>query len=392
MDLFQKCQDYKLADEYKAMGIFPYFRELQSRQDTEVIMEGKRRIMLGSNNYLGLTTDPDVMEAGLQALRDYGTGCSGSRLLNGTLQLHLELEAELASFLRKEAVTTLPTGFQTNLGIISALVGRNDYVLCDRDNHASIYDGCKLSYGKMLRYLHNDMADLERQLQRVPETAGILIVTDGVFSMGADLCNLPEICRLAKKYGARVMVDDAHALGVIGEGGRGTASYFGLEDQVDIYMGTFSKSLASLGGYAAGPKKVIDYIKHNSRPFMFAASITPSSCAVALAALRKLEKEPERVTHLRELSDYMRDGLKARGMRIREGITPIVPIFTYDPIVTLKKATELYDNGVYVNTVLPPAAPADGCMLRCSIMATHTKDLLDEAMDIMQRIVGDIYE
>ena len=389
MDLFQKCADYKLADEYKAMGIFPYFRELQSRQDTEVIMEGKRRIMLGSNNYLGLTTDPDVVEAGLKALREYGTGCSGSRLLNGTLQLHIELENELKDFLRKEAVTTLPTGFQTNLGIISALVGRNDYVICDRDNHASIYDGCKLSYGKMLRYRHNDMEELEQKLKSVPETAGILIVTDGVFSMGADLCNLPEICRLAKKYGARVMVDDAHALGVIGEGGRGTASYFGLEDQVDIYMGTFSKSLASLGGYAAGPQKVIDYIRHNSRPFMFAASITPASCATALAALRKLEAEPEQVTHLRELSDYMREGLKARGMKIREGITPIVPIFTYDAIDTLKIATKLYDEGVYVNTVLPPAAPADGCMLRCSIMATHTKALLDEAMDIMKKVIGE---
>jgi len=388
MDLFQKCEDYRLADEYKAMGIFPYFRELQSRQDTEVIMEGKRRIMLGSNNYLGLTTDPDVVEAGLKALREYGTGCSGSRLLNGTLKLHLELEEELASFLGKEAVTTLPTGFQTNLGIISALVGRNDYVICDRDNHASIYDGCKLSYGKMLRFRHNDMADLESCLKRVPEGAGILIVTDGVFSMGADLCNLPEICRLGKEYGARIMVDDAHALGVIGKGGRGTASYFGLEDQVDIYMGPFSKSLASLGGYAAGPKRVIDYIKHNSRPFMFAASITPASCAVALAALRKLEAEPERVDHLRALSDYMRQGLKDRGMKIREGITPIVPIFTYDAINTLKKATELYDAGVYVNTVLPPAAPADGCMLRCSLMATHTEALLDEAMDIMKNVIG----
>jgi len=388
MDLFQKCEDFKLADEYKAMGIFPYFRELQSRQDTEVIMEGKRRIMLGSNNYLGLTTDPDVVEAGLKALREYGTGCSGSRLLNGTLKLHLELEEELAAFLGKEAVTTLPTGFQTNLGIISALVGRNDYVICDRDNHASIYDGCKLSFGKMLRFRHNDMADLESCLKRVPEGAGILIVTDGVFSMGADLCNLPEICRLGKEYGARIMVDDAHALGVIGKGGRGTASYFGLEDQVDIYMGTFSKSLASLGGYVAGPKRVIDFIKHNSRPFMFAASITPASCAVALASLRKLEAEPERVDHLRALSDYMRNGLKARGMHIREGITPIVPIFTYDAINTLKKATELYDAGVYVNTVLPPAAPADGCMLRCSLMATHTEALLDEAMDIMKNVIG----
>ena len=387
MDLFQKCENFTQADEYKAQGIFPYFHELQSRQDTEVIMEGKRRIMLGSNNYLGLTTDPEVIEAGIQALRDFGTGCSGSRLLNGTLQLHLELEAELAAFLRKESVTTLPTGFQTNLGIISALVGRNDYVICDRDNHASIYDGCRLSFGKMLRYRHNDMAELEQRLQSVPESAGCLIVTDGVFSMGADLCNLPEICRLAKKYGARVMVDDAHALGVIGEGGRGTASYFGLEDQVDIYMGTFSKSLASLGGYVAGPQKVVDYIRYNSRPFIFAASITPASCAVALAALRKLEKEPERVAHLRALGDYMREGLKRRGMKIREGVTPIVPIFTYDALNTLQKATELFNNGVYVNTVLPPAAPADGCMLRCSIMATHTEALLDEAMDIMQRVI-----
>ena len=389
MDLFQKCMDFSKADEYRAKGIFPYFRELQSRQDTEVIMEGKRRIMLGSNNYLGLTTDPEVVEAGLKALRDFGTGCSGSRLLNGTLQLHNELEAELASFLRKEAVVTLPSGFQTNLGIISALVGRTDYVLCDRDNHASIYDGCKLSYGRMLRYKHNDMEDLERQLKTVPSTAGILIVTDGVFSMGADLCKLPEICDLAEKYGARVMVDDAHALGVIGEGGRGTASHFGLEDRVDIYMGTFSKSLASLGGYCAASRKVVDYIMTNSRPFMFAASITPASCAVALASLRKLEAEPERVSHLRELSDYMREGLKQRGMRIREGITPIIPIFTYDAINTLKKATELYDAGVYVNTVLPPAAPADGCMLRCSLMATHTKALIDEAMDIMKTVIGE---
>ena len=392
MDLFQKCEDYKLADEYKAMGIFLYFRELQSRQDTEVIMEGKRRIMLGSNNYLGLTTDPEVMEAGIQAIRDYGTGCSGSRLLNGTLQLHLELEAELASFLRKEAVTTLPTGFQTNLGIISALVGRNDYVICDRDNHASIYDGCKLSYGRMLRYRHNDMEDLERQLKTVPSSAGILIVTDGVFSMGADLCRLPEICDLAEKYGARVMVDDAHALGVIGEGGRGTASHFGLEDRVDIYMGTFSKSLASLGGYVASSSRVVDYIMTNSRPFMFAASIPPASCAVALAALRKLEAHPEMVDHLRHLADYMRSGLLARGMKIRDGITPIVPIFMHDAESTLRKVTELYVAGVYVNSVLPPAAPADGCMIRCSLMATHTEALLDEAMDIMGRVIGAYHE
>ena len=227
MDLFEKCRNYTLADEFRAKGIYPYFRALESRQDKEVIMEGKRRIMLGSNNYLGLTTCPEVVEAGIAAYRQYGSGCSGSRFLNGTLKLHLELEAELAAFLRKEAVVTFSTGFQSNLGIISALVGRTDYVICDRENHASIYDGCRLSFGKMLRYRHSDMEDLENCLKRVPETAGCLIVTDGVFSMGGDIARLPEIVDLAKKYGARVMVDDAHGLGVIGEGGRGTASHFG---------------------------------------------------------------------------------------------------------------------------------------------------------------------
>ncbi|MBE6914918.1 MAG: pyridoxal phosphate-dependent aminotransferase family protein, partial [Ruminococcaceae bacterium] len=245
MDIFEKCYSFTQADEYRSVGLFPYFRELQSRQDTEVIMEGQRRIMLGSNNYLGLTVNPEIISAGLKALEEFGTGCSGSRLLNGTLVLHQKFEKEMAAFLRKEDVATFPSGFQSNLGVISAIVGRHDYVICDRENHASIYDGCKLSFGKMLRYRHNDMAELESRLQSVPESAGCLIVTDGVFSMGGDIANLPEICALAKKYGARVMVDDAHGLGILGEGGRGTASYFGLEDQVDIYMGTFSKSLAS---------------------------------------------------------------------------------------------------------------------------------------------------
>ncbi len=251
MDIFAKCYEPSLAGELKEKGVYPYFHALQSRQDVEVMMEGKRRIMLGSNNYLGLTTDPAVVEAGIKALEQYGTGCSGSRFLNGTLEMHLELEAELARFLRKPGVVTFGTGFQSNVGIICALVGRHDYVICDRENHASIYAGCQLSYGKMLRYRHSDMAELEKCLQKVPETAGALIVTDGVFSMGGDIAKLPEICALAEQYGARVMVDDAHGLGVLGEGGRGTASYFGLEDQVDVYMGTFSKSLASLGGYMA---------------------------------------------------------------------------------------------------------------------------------------------
>ena len=387
MDLFQKCADFKLADEYKAMGIFPYFRELQSRQDTEVIMEGKRRIMLGSNNYLGLTTDPDVVEAGLKALREFGTGCSGSRLLNGTLQLHIELEDELKGFLRKEAVTTLPTGFQTNLGIISALVGRNDYVICDRDNHASIYDGCKLSYGKMLRYRHNDMAELEQKLKSVPETAGILIVTDGVFSMGADLCNLPEICRLATEYGARVMVDDAHALGVIGEGGRGTASYFGLEDQVDIYMGTFSKSLASLGGYMAADAKIVDYVRHSARPYMFAASIPPAQTAVALASLRYLEAHPELPEKLQNNAARFRKNLIDRDVAIIEAPTPIVPIYTYSAENTLVKQKNMYEEGVYVNSVLPPACAPGECLLRTSLMASHTDELIDEASDIIAKVM-----
>lgn len=392
MDLFSKCFQPSMADEVRQRGIYPYFHALESRQDVEVIMEGKRRIMLGSNNYLGLTTDPEVVEAGIHAFERFGSGCSGSRFLNGTLEMHLELEAELASFLRKDGVVTFSTGFQSNLGIISALVGRTDYMICDRENHASIYDGCRLSFGKMLRYKHNDMADLEAQLQKVPDTAGVLIVTDGVFSMGGDIANLPEIVRLAKQYGARVMVDDAHGLGVIGEGGRGTASHFGLEDEVDIYMGTFSKSLASLGGYMAASARVADYVRHNSRPFIFSASITPASCAVALAALRKLERHPELVTRLGALSAYAREGFRKRGVRMRESIadvpTPIIPLYTQDVVNTLTTAKRLYDAGVYVNPVLPPATPAADCLLRTSYMATHTEALLDEAMDIIAAGIG----
>lgn len=388
MDIFEKCYKPSRAQQAREMGIYPYFHALQSRQDKEVIMEGKRRIMLGSNNYLGLTTNPEVMEAGVKAVEQYGTGCSGSRFLNGTLEMHLELESELAEFLHKEAVVTFSTGFQTNLGIISAIVGLRDYVICDRDNHASIYDGCKLSYGKMLRYKHNDMADLETQLQKVPENAGSLIVTDGVFSMGGDIANLPEIVRLARKYGARIMVDDAHGLGVLGDGGRGTANYYGLENEVDIYMGTFSKSLASLGGYMATTAEVADYVRHCSRPFIFSASIPPANCAVALAALRYLEKHPEIVTRLSELSSYARKGLMDKGLKIRMSTTPIVPIYTYDMINTLTKAKELYEAGVYVNPVLPPATPEKECLLRTSYMATLTEPLIDEAVGIIADVMA----
>ena len=387
MDLFDKCYQHSLLDDVREKGIYPYFHALETRQDIEVVMEGKRRIMLGSNNYLGLTINPNVIEAGIKAIEKYGTGCSGSRFLNGTLNMHLELEAELAEFLHKDAVVTFSTGFQSNLGIISAIVGRTDYVICDKENHASIYDGCKLSYGKMLRFKHNDMQDLERMLQSVPETAGILIVTDGVFSMGGDIANLPEIVRLAKKYGARTMVDDAHGLGVVGEGGRGTANLFGLEKEVDIYMGTFSKSLASLGGYMAASNRVADFVRHNSRPFIFSASMTPASCACALAALRELKSHPELVDKLASNSRYVRDGLTNRGIKHLESTTPIVPIYTYETLRTLGIAKDLYDEGVYVNPVLPPATPPTDCLLRTSYMASHTESILDEAMDIIKKVL-----
>ena len=386
-DLFDKCRKYTLANDFRAQGIYPYFHALESRQAPEVMMEGKRRIMLGSNNYLGLTENPAIIQAGLDALKEYGTGCSGSRFLNGTLVMHLELERELAEFLRKEAVVTFPSGFQSNLGIISAIVGHGDYILSDRENHASIYDGCRLSYGRMLTYGHSNMEELEMQLKKVPDTAGKLIVTDGVFSMQGDIAKLPEICALAKKYGARVMVDDSHALGVLGEGGRGTASHFGLEDQVDIYMGTFSKSLASLGGFMAADEQVVDYVRHNSRPFIFAASIPPTQCAVALAALRHIKAHPEIVERLAYLSNYAREAYKARGVKIIEAVTPIIPIYTYEPVRTLTVAKALYEAGVYVNPVLPPAAPADGCLLRTSYMATLTEALIDEAAGIIADVL-----
>lgn len=387
MDLFEKCRQPSKASLMKQAGLYPYFHALESRQDTEVMMEGKRRIMLGSNNYLGLTSNPEIIEAGIHAMEQYGTGCSGSRFLNGTLELHLELEQELARFLRKDGVITFSTGFQSNLGIIGAIVGVNDYVICDKENHASIYDGCRLSYGKMLRYRHNDMEDLERKLKQVPESSGCLVVTDGVFSMGGDIAKLPEIVRLAKRYGARVMVDDAHGLGVIGEGGRGTASYFGLEDEVDVIMGTFSKSLASLGGYMVANARVADYVRHSSRPFIFSASIPPANCATALEALRQLRKRPELVERLGDLAAYARNGLAQRGIATRPSVTPIVPIYTYDAYTTLLRDKELFEAGVYVNPVLPPATPERECLLRTSYMATHTEAILDEAMDIIARVL-----
>ena len=388
MDIFEKCKRIPIADEAKAAGIYPYFHSLTSRQDTSVQMSGRQVIMLGSNNYLGLTSHPEVTEAGKRALDKYGSGCSGSRFLNGTMDIHIALERELSDFLGKEDSVTFGTGFQSNLGIISGIAGRNDIIFCDRENHASIYDGSRLSYAKFVRYAHSDMADLEAKLSAAADSYGKLIVTDGVFSMSGDICKLPEIVALAKKYGARVMVDDAHGLGVIGEGGRGTASHFGLEDRVDVIMGTFSKSLASLGGYMAASETVCDYVRHNSRPFIFSASIPPSACAAALAALRLLRDHPELPQRLHSLASYARAGLKARGLRIIESETPIIPIYTYEMERTLVSAKRLYDAGVYVNPVLPPAAAPGECLLRMSCMATHTEALLDEAMDIIAEVLG----
>ena len=379
MDLFGKCSENKAVDEIKEMGIYPYFYVLKSGQDTEVEINDHKVVMIGSNNYLGLTSDMRVKQAGIKAIEKYGSGCSGSRFLNGTLDIHVQLEKELAEFLHKEAVVTFSTGFQSNLGIISAICGRNDVIVGDKENHASIYDACRLSYAKLLRYNHNDMNELEEILAKVEPEKGILIVTDGVFSMSGDIAKLPEICKLAKKYGARVMVDDAHGFGVLGECGRGTAEYYGLEDEVDIIMGTFSKSLASLGGYMAAKKEVIEYVKHHSRPFIFSASITPASAACALTSLRIIKEEPNRVKDLTNISNYMRNKLKGYGVKIVDCTTPIIPIFTYDDIKTFKACKMLMERGVYVNPVISPAVPVGESMLRTSYTATHTKEQMDYA-------------
>ncbi len=386
-DLFAKTGGEHNYDAARAAGIYPYFHELTSGQNTVVQMEGKRTIMIGSNNYLGLTSHPEVIAAGVEGLKKYGTGCSGSRFLNGTLDIHKKLEEELALFLGKEAVMTFSTGFQSNLGIISAIAGRSDYLICDKENHASIYDGCRLSYGKMLRYNHADMSDLESKLAYVPDECGALIVTDGVFSMSGDICNLPEIVRLAKKYGARVMVDDAHGLGVLGEYGRGTAEYFGLEDEVDIYMGTFSKSLASLGGYMAASARVVDYVKHTSRPYIFSASITPSSVQSARKALEILIREPERVRAVNEIGDYMRKKLDEAGIKYIPAKTPIVSIYTYEDEKAFMACKLLLERGVYVNPVISPATPVGKALIRTSYSATHKKEEIDEAVEKIKEVL-----
>jgi 8-amino-7-oxononanoate synthase len=386
MDIFKKCFEYTAPQEVKQAGVYPYFHELQSKQHTEVIIHGKRVIMIGSNNYLGLTSDPRVIEAALKATEKYGSGCSGSRFLNGTLELHVQLEERLAQFLKREAVLTFSTGFQTNLGILSTIAGRHDFIIGDSENHASIVDGCRLSFAKLVKFKHNDMDDLKRVLESLPDSAGKLIVVDGVFSMGGDICNLPEIVRLAQQYEARIMVDEAHGLGVLGKHGRGTAEHFGLEDEVDIIMCTFSKSLASLGGCIAARSEVINYLKHISRPFIFSASIPPGNAAAALEAVNILDAEPERLTRLRDNANFMRDGFRALNLDIGNSETPIIPVMTYDDFETFVKKKQLLEEGVFVNPVISPATPPGMALLRTSYTATHTREQLEYALQAFKRV------
>lgn len=389
MDLFQKCKDYHLVEDIKNMGIYPYFHVLESKQDTVVNMEGARKIMIGSNNYQGLTSDPRVIAAAVKATEEFGSGCSGSRFLNGTTTLHLELEKELAEFLGKEDCVTMSTGFQTNLGAISAIAGRKDYIFCDKENHASIYDACRLSYATMVRFNHLDYDELEEKLKNVPADAGILIVTDGIFSMTGDICDLPRLVEIKHKYGARLMVDDAHCLGVIGKTGAGTAEYFDLIDEVDMIVGTFSKSLASIGGYCACDREVAEYIRHNSRPFIFSASITPSALASTREALKIIKAEPERVQNLTDIAEYMRKLLRERGIKFADSKAPIIALFTYEQEKTLAVCKRLFEEGVYANPVLPPATPPGQCLIRTTYTATHKKEELEEAADIIAKVFAE---
>ena len=386
MDIFDKCYNFTDAEEVKEMGIYPYFRAISSGQDTEVMVDGKKMIMIGSNNYLGLTSHPKVKEAALEAVKKYGSGCSGSRFLNGTLVIHEELERKLAEFMRKEAAQVFSTGFLTNLGTISTLVNRKDHVIIDRSDHASIVDACRLSFGNVIKFKHNDMSDLKRVLSSCENKAGKLIVVDGVFSMEGDIANLPEIVSLAKQYNARVMVDDAHAIGVLGEHGRGTAEHFNLENEVDIVMGTFSKSFASIGGFIVSSERVINYIKHFSRALIFSASPPPAAVAACLAALDIIESEPERRERLWEITRRMHKELKALGFNIGNSQTPIIPIYIGDDIKTFQFWKMLSDEGIFTNPIISPAVPPGSQLLRTSYTATHTDEQLDKVLEVFEKV------
>lgn len=385
MDLFEKCRTYTTAKEAMESGIYPYFIPLNENEGTEVVYQGNRLIMCGSNNYLGLTTHPEVKEAALEAIKRYGTSCTGSRFLNGTLALHEQLEIELAEWVGKEAALVFSTGMQTNLGTVSALIGRDDVVVLDKEDHASIVDGARLGYGKIERYRHNDMAHLEKVLKSIPENLGTLIVVDGMFSMEGDLAPLPELTKIAKKYGARLMVDDAHGMGVLGEG-RGTAAHLGVTEDVDLIMSTFSKSFASLGGFIAGDDNTIHYIKHFARSLIFSASIPPANAAAALAALHVMKAHPELGHRVCSIADRMRKGFTELGFNIGNSVTPVIPIIIGEDELTFLMWKKLFDNGVFVNAVISPAVTPGHQLLRTSYMATHTDEQMDKVLEVFKKV------
>jgi 8-amino-7-oxononanoate synthase len=369
-----KLSGYDAPQKAMQAGIYPYFRAIESEQDTEVVINGKRVLMFGSNSYLGLTNHPKVKEAAIAAIKKYGTGCAGSRFLNGTLDIHIQLEEKLAHLVHKEGALCYSTGFQVNLGVVSLLAGRHDYLLLDELDHASIIEGSRLSFSKVLKFAHNDMDALESKLKLCHKDKIKLIVVDGIFSMEGDIIRLPELVALSEKYGASVMVDDAHSLGVLGKNGSGTAAHFGLTDKVDLIMGTFSKSFASLGGFIAADKEVINYIKHNSRSLIFSASMTPSSAAAVLASIEIMENEPERIKHLWDITAFALEGFKSAGFDTGKSETPIIPLFIRDDIKALQLTQILLADGVFVNPVVSPAVPKEDCLIRYSLMATHTKE------------------
>ena len=385
MDLFKKCSGFTIAKKAMAIGIYPYFIAMSENEGTEAVFKGKRLIMCGSNNYLGLTTHPKVRQAAKDAIDRFGTSCTGSRFLNGTLEMHEQLERELADWVGKQAALVFSTGMQTNLGVISALVGEEDVVILDKEDHASIVDGARLSSGKIKRFFHNDLKSLEQTLADVPAEKGKLVVVDGLFSMEGDIAPLPGIIALCKKFGARLMVDDAHALGVLG-GGRGTAAHFGVTKNVDLIMSTFSKSLASLGGFIAGDEVVIHYIKHHARSLIFSASIPPSNAAAALAALQVIKEEPERIERLNQIADRMRKGFRELGFDIGNSETPVIPILIGDDMRTVRTWRQLFDNGVFVNPVLSPAVSAGRQMIRTSYMATHTDEQMEKVLEVFKKV------
>jgi 8-amino-7-oxononanoate synthase len=368
------------------MGLYPFFRVIESGQDPIVTMDGQRVIMLGSNNYLGLTNHPEVKAAAARALDTYGTGVAGSRFLNGTLDIHVELEEKLARFMHRESVLTFPTGFQVNLGVISGLIGRKDVVILDNLDHACILDGARLSFGRVLKYGHNDMDALEERLRSVEDDRSAMIVVDGVFSMEGDLADLPRIVELKKKFGTRLMVDDAHGIGVMGENGRGTAEHFGVEDEIDLVMGTFSKSLAAVGGFVAGEKKVIDYIKHNARAVMFSAAPAPASVATVIKALEIIEREPERRRDLWDNTDYMKREFTGMGYDTGNSASPVIPLLVGEDMTAFKMTFRLQEEGIFANPVVSPGVPPGRAMIRTSYMATHTRDHLDRTLEIFRKV------